>query len=130
MELYSVSCNYYYYCYYNEHLWKIYVLGPVLRTLYIVIQLIPIAGSMGDVLHQIRGPQRRTRWGRCWTCSDSGTVGHPDEGLQKELIKSGVQRRNCGWRHKIEIVGTSLVAQWLGIRSSPGLGRSHRPRSN
>lgn len=49
------------------------------------------AGAGGDVLHRVRGAWR-TRSGRCWaqswTCSDSGTVGHPGGGAAEAVWSS------------------------------------------
>ena len=53
----------------------------------------------GDVLHQVREARGRTRP----EGDAESSLGHVqiqalDEGLQKQLIRSRVQRENYGWR--------------------------------
>ena len=58
---------------------------------------------------QVRGAWRRTRSGGAEPSSGHIQIQVPGgiqgEGLQKQRTRSGVQRRNGGWRRKIEIVG-------------------------
>lgn len=67
----------------------------------------------GDVLHQFGGACRRTRPGggaeTSWGCFHAQALwGVLDTGMQKQLLGSGVQGRNCGQRYKIRIVGKYL----------------------
>ena len=67
------------------------------------------AGDAGDVLYEVGEAGGGSGWGDAE--SRSGCVqiqvhwGILNEELQKHLVRSGVQTRNCGGRHKIEIVG-------------------------
>ena len=63
----------------------------------------------GDVLYQFGGACRRTRPGggaeTSWGCFHAQALwGVLDTGMQKQLLGSGVQGRNCGQRYKIRIV--------------------------